>query len=59
MHKSNELVVAKTKGQLIHHNKFLLEFLSSVEHSFSKHCHDVDIFDKVISDVTYNIQFNT
>lgn len=54
-HKSGELVVAKTEGQLVHPNKFLFEFLSSVKHSFFKHCENIDVFKKVISDVTCNI----
>lgn len=50
-HKSGELVVTKSNGQLIHPNKFL----SSVEHSFSKHCEALDVFEILISDVTINI----
>jgi len=39
-HKSGELVVTKSKEQLIHLNKFQ----SSVEDSFSKHCKALDMF---------------
>jgi len=47
----------KFKGQLIHLNTFLFEFLSSVDNFFSKHYKDLDVFEKVITDVTSNTQF--
>lgn len=56
-HQSGELVEAKSRGQLIHPNKYLFDFLSSIEHSFSEHCTDIDVFEKVVSDITQNIQF--
>jgi len=48
-----ELVFLKTKRQLIHPNSYLYIFLSTVEHSFSEHCHaSYYVFDNVIDDIT-------
>ena len=30
----------------------MYEFLSTIEHSFALHCHEYDVFDKVIDDIT-------
>lgn len=56
-HTAGELVVAKSRGLLVHPNGYLFDFLKSVEHSFAKYCSDLDVFDKVISDITKNISF--
>lgn len=50
-HPAAELVYLKTKGQLIYPNTSLYEFLSTIEHSFALHCHEYDVFDKVIDDI--------
>ncbi|CAI6343939.1 unnamed protein product [Macrosiphum euphorbiae] len=56
-HSAGELVVAKSRGLLVHPNGYLFDFLKSVEHSFAKYCGDLDVFEKVISDITKNINF--
>jgi len=56
-HSAGELVVAKSRGLLVHPNLYLFAFLRSVEHSFAKYCAELDVFEKVISDITQNITF--
>lgn len=58
-HPAAELVSLKTRGQLIYPNTYLYEFISTIEHSFSLYCHEYDVFDKVIDDITgTNFKFN-
>ncbi|CAI6347549.1 unnamed protein product [Macrosiphum euphorbiae] len=55
-HPAAELVSLKTNGKLIYPNTYLYEFLSTVEHSFSLFCHEYDGFDKVVEDITDEIE---
>jgi len=43
------LLKKNSKGQLIYPNKYLFEFLNSSEHSFSIHCANIDVFEKVVT----------
>jgi len=54
---AGELVVAKSRSLSVHPNGYLFDFLKSVEHSFAKCCGDLDVFEKVTSDITKNINF--
>lgn len=59
-HPAAELVSLKTNGKLIYPNTYLYDFLSTVEHSFSLFCHEYDVFDKVVDDITganFNFKF--
>lgn len=52
LHPAAELVTLKSRGNLIYPNTYLFQFLSKVETSFSEHCMDFDVFNKVIEDIT-------
>ncbi|KAE9522277.1 hypothetical protein AGLY_017320 [Aphis glycines] len=56
-HPAAELVTFKSRGQLKHPNKYLFEFLNRVEDSFALHCSDFDVFEKVINEITENLNF--
>ncbi|KAF0732993.1 THAP-type domain-containing protein, partial [Aphis craccivora] len=53
-HSAAALVALKSKGSLIFPNTHLYNFISAIEHSFSKYCHEFDVFEKVVQDVTGN-----
>lgn len=60
-HPCAELVNLKTNGKLMYPNPALFEFLNTVENSFSKHCNDFNVFEKVINDITqenFNFKFS-
>jgi len=53
-HSAAALVALKSKGSLIFPNTHLYNFITAIEHSFSKYCHEFDVFEKVVQDVTGN-----
>lgn len=56
-HPAAELITLKSRGQLVYPITHLYELLSKVDHYFSLYCHDYNVFDKVIDNIT-EIDFN-